>query len=332
MAAVTKIRSNAAPSVVTAAADIGYGSTKAMVMADGKAGDLLWMPSGAAPAKRVNAGFSGEKDEPLSIEGVPYYAGFEPDGTEHVRHQGAMFAVSPDYHALYLETLFRLGEPRISKMVLGLPTREFNSPAKEYLKATFAGTFEIRNQEFTVDDVLVANQPLGSGALYFQDHADDLKRQRLLVIDIGYGTTDIALIVRGKVDLDHSTSTEAAMRAVCKAVAKEVATSYDFEVSPSQIDEAFRNGETSFEKWGATVDLSDIAKRHADTIAKDIVTDATGCLGSLKNIDTILVSGGGAIYPGAELKNHINGPVIVVMENPVSANLRGFLMLAGAHG
>ncbi len=316
---------------VIVAADIGYGSTKAMASVKGAKGDVLWMPSGAAPASRVNTNFAGCRGVPLNVKGTPYFAGFEPDESRHRRHDGELFAKSDDYFALYLETLERLGHQHISKMVLGLPSREFDSSAKPYLKDEFAGTFSGREKDYTVDEVFVADQPIGTAASYYQDHTDLLANRRLLIIDIGYGTTDVALIVRGGVDRDYSMSIDTAMRTVCEQTARSISQDNDFDVRASEIDETFRSGSYDYVKWGKTIDLKEASAKACESAASNIVNDIIGKFGSLASIDQILTTGGGSVLVGGLLDDRTGGVPTASMENPVEANLEGFLLMVNAH-
>jgi PRTRC genetic system protein D len=291
------------------------------------------MPSGAAPADRVPVTLNGERvEEPLDVGGVPYLAGFERDITPHARHVAGRFAKSPDYHALFLEALHRLDCEIIETLVLGLPSVEFDDKAvKAYLKATFAGSHDIRGKSYAVRKILVADQPLGTAAIYYQDNKAALERGRMLVIDPGYGTCDIAMIVRGAVDRERSMSFDTSMRSVCTEVAKGL-SSEGARVSAEWVDECFRTEDMQPILRGMRVDLHEKAKIPAEVVAKAIVANTLGRIGSFESVSNVVITGGGAYLLGEHLKNMIKGPVVEIMNKPVTANLMGFFALANGHG
>ena len=310
-----------------AAADIGYGSVKAMLNRQ----DAIHFPSGSAPAKDVPVHLAGSHAVPLDVNGVPYLAGFEQEFSSHERHQAGYFARSADYHALFLETLDRLGEKDIDTLVLGLPSKEFDTDTKTYLKDTFTGLHHVRGTDYSIGKISVADQPLGTAALYYQDNQSSLNRERMLVIDIGYGTCDIAMIVRGAVDRSASMSFNIAMRNVCEAVARDLSTA-TAEFTANWVDERLRDGEFDIDTRGIKANLLEAAAGHAASAAEAIVRSTLGRIGSFTNIAEIVVTGGGAMVMGPCLEKLIQGPLVVVMDSPVTANLRGFVAMAEARG
>lgn len=314
-------------SEVISAADIGYGSVKAGI----KGHDPLHFPSGAAPADRVPVRMNGTSELPLDVKGTPYLAGFEQDMSEHRRHAAGLFAKSPDYHALFLETLHRLGAEKIDTLVLGLPSREFESDAKEYLKATFAGSHLIRGKKYSVDKVLVADQPIGTAALHYKNNERALSRERLVVIDIGYGTTDIALVVRGAVDRSASMSFDRAMSTVCEAMSRDLSTA-EASLTATWIDECLRSGQKKVSPRGVEINLAKAAAESASSVAQVIVSSTLGRIGSFSNVSQVVITGGGAHVLGEPIKKIIKGPEVTVMKKPVIANLLGFIAMASSCG
>jgi plasmid segregation protein ParM len=311
-----------------AAIDIGYSAIKACIAG----GKEIHLPSGAAPAEMVPVSMTDAHDkQPLTIRGVSYLAGLERDGTDYQRHSAGQFAMSMDYHALLLEALEQLGERNVSRLVLGLPSREFDSDVKDYLKDTFKGEHEIRGVKFNVGQVLVADQPIGTAAVYYRDHEDDLKMSRLLIIDIGYGTCDIALVVRGAVDRSASASFGSAMRKVCESAARAI-SSKDAKVSAEFIDERLRKGEKTIPLRGERLTLQDVIETPAKEVAAEIVNSTLGKIGSFARIQDVVITGGGAVVLGEHIKPLIKGPTVSIMNDPVTANLRGFVALANGHG
>lgn len=312
---------------IIAAADIGYGSVKAMI----KGKDAIHFPSGAAPADKVPTRFDGSREKPLQVGGVDWYAGFEPDISSHRRHVAGRFALSPDYHALFLETLARLGARQIDVMALGLPSREFETEVKDYLKKTFAGEHQIRGKSYTVGKILVADQPLGTAVLHYDKNAKRLERGRLLVVDIGYGTTDVAVIVRGGVDRQLSMSLDSAMGTVCHALERALSTP-SRTVKAEQVDEHLRAGEAKMVVRGEQIDIGKAMAPHADHVSREIVHGILGGIGSFADVSEMLVTGGGATVLGDPIAKMTNGLPVTVMDQPVTANLRGFVAMAASHG
>ena len=312
---------------VIAAADIGYGSVKAMLQ--GK--PPIHFASGAAPADKMPTLMNGTRDKPLKVGGADWYAGFEQDMTTHRRHSAGRFALSPDYHALFLETLHRLGKSSIDVLVLGLPSREFESDVKDALKKACAGDHDVRGRKVTVSKVLVADQPLGTAALYFDANQKRLERARLLTVDIGYGTTDQAVVVRGAVDRSLSMSLESAMGTVCAMAARELSNA-SRRVTAALIDEHLRAGEKVMIIRGDDIDIAKAIAPHAEIVAGSIVQGVLGGLGTFSDLTEMVVTGGGALALGGHIKKLTNGLPVTVMRDAVTANLRGFIAMGAAHG
>lgn len=309
---------------VTAAIDCGFGAVKAAIAG----GDILYFPSGASPIGNVLHSMSGDRltnRQPILIDGEEWVAGFEPTEARYDRHMASQFAMSPDYRALIIESLSQLNTDSIDVLVLSLPSHEFDGASKDHLKKSFKGKLEVKGETVNVKHVLVADQPLGTAAIYFDKNKERLQYGRIMVLDIGYGTTDVAVIQDGGVDRNRSLSLQIAMRTVCERTASEFGRSYRAEA----IDHLLRTNK-GYESNGRK--LSDVIAPHADTVAREITNSVRGRLGAFEEFSEILVTGGGAKILGGPIKALVKDTKIAVMDDPVTANLRGFLAMAASYG
>ena len=187
-------------------------------------------------------------------------------------------------------------------------------------------TFEIR-------EVIVVPQPLGTMYDYVYDpEADALNEklldQRAIVIDIGWGTTDIAILetarVRSTFSFDIGTSDY--ISDLQEDVNSNVPEASIFSLSPHELDLSLLESpvvETPFGQY----DLSAYVEKHAKNQAKRVYQEVMGLGLEFNKFYKIILTGGGSLLYEKYLREFFNDPRLVIQNNAVMANCRGFWLL-----
>ncbi len=329
--------------------DIGYGNTKFVRShAHGKV-EASMFPSLApqtGSSSTVGAGLLPRRDTVvIDVGGVFYEVGRDAaDALEpsHSQMRDRSYPRSPEYMALLRAALYYMGLERIDLLVLGLPVNTY-SEHTAHLTKTVVGKHHIPNvralslpgepatRTVHVNAVKVFPQPLGG----FFDHAirhrivQDMRAGTNLVIDPGYVTLDW-LVTRGTKPIDARCGAHAGgMSAILDSLAGQLKKAHDLpltNLTRSRIDEAVRTG-TKVTLFGKEYDISAFVP-SAKAKAREFVSSLAAKVGPGDDIDNIILGGGGAQFFLDAVQDKFPRHKIVVAEDPVYANVRGF-QLAG---
>lgn len=187
--------------------------------------------------------------------------------------------------------------------------------------------------KFEIVDVVVVPQPLGTLYNYIFDEKtlklnEKLVEQRALVIDIGWGTTDIAMLESGRVrstfgfDLGSSDY----ISAIQEEVNNEIPQANIMTLNPHQVDVMLLEGnvvETPFGKF----DLSKFTQENKEKLAERIYTEVMGIGLEFSRFYKIILTGGGSLLLEKELKQKFDDSRVVIAENAIEANVKGFFLL-----
>ena len=228
------------------------------------------------------------------------------------------------------------------RVVTGLPSSlSKNTAVAEGIKKSLIGEHSIKsvkwdqvdNIEFEIVDVIVVPQPLGT--LYnfvYDEKTKELDQtvlaQRALVVDIGFGTTDLAVLegsrVRGTFGFEIGVSDYIAN------LQEEVNNRYPeasiYALNPHQFDLALLQSttvETPFGKY----DLSALAEKHKGIQAKRVYEAVMGLGLEYNKFYRIILTGGGALQYEKYLKKLFNDPRLIIQPDAVTANVTGFYLL-----
>lgn len=135
--------------------------------------------------------------------------------------------------------------------------------------------------------------------------------ERILVVDIGGTTTDIALYSTNG-DLLKRFGSNSAMFPVRKRIAELMGK----PVSPIIMDRVLKTGQYKQEDVSAHIDKA--ASEHAEAIVKDIYASVT----DMASIDLIAIAGGGAALMGKHIQSQFDVKT-VIPDNPDHSIVRG---------
>ena len=228
------------------------------------------------------------------------------------------------------------------RVVTGVPSAlAKNTAVVEEMKRSLLGTYDVKSVvwdkvesiNFEVVDVIVVPQPLGTIYNYVYDRQTGelnqaLLKQRVLVIDIGWGTTDLAILessqVRGTFGFEVGTSD-------CIAGTQEEAnTKFPeaniYALNPHELDLALLQSYSVETPFGV-FDLAPIIEKHKRLQAENIYKNVMGVGLDYNKFNKIIIAGGGALLYEKYLRELFNDPRLLIQEDAVLSNVYGFYLL-----
>lgn len=228
------------------------------------------------------------------------------------------------------------------RVVTGVPSSlAKNTAVVEEMKRSLLGVYDVKSVvwdkvesvQFEVVDVIVVPQPLGTIYNYVYDKEkgeldQNLLKQRVLVVDIGWGTTDLAILesaqVRGTFGFELGTSD-------CIAgVQEEANTKFPeaniYALNPHELDLALLQSykvETPF----GVFDLEPTVEKHKKLQAENVYKNVMGIGLEYNKFNKIIITGGGALLYEKYLRELFNDPRLLIQENAVCSNVYGFYLL-----
>ncbi len=241
-----------------------------------------------------------------------------------------------------LKELPNLSNHEVLRVVTGVPSSlAKNQKIIAQIKQMLTGVHEVKSVTwedvkpitFEIREVIVVPQPLGTMYDYVYDPKADalnekLLDQRAIVIDIGWGTTDIAILetarVRSTFSFDIGTSDY--ISDLQEDVNSNVPEASIFSLSPHELDLSLLESpvvETPFGQY----DLSAYVEKHCKSQAKRVYQEVMGLGLEFNKFYKIILTGGGSLLYEKYLREFFNDPRLVIQSNAVMANCRGFWLL-----
>ncbi len=228
------------------------------------------------------------------------------------------------------------------RIVTGIPsTLSKNAAIIEELKQSLLGQHSIKSVKwdqvddvnFEIVEVIVVPQPLGTLYNYvYKAETKELDQkilnQRTLVVDIGWGTTDLAVLessrVRGTFGFEIGTSDY--ISDLQEEANNKFPEASIYALNPHQLDIALLESyvvETPFGNYN----LETLSEKHKEIQAKRVHEAIMGLGLEFNKFFRIILTGGGALLYEKYLRKLFNDPRLIIQENAVMANVRGFFLL-----
>lgn len=243
--------------------------------------------------------------------------------------------------AIGIANLLEAGMHKRLRVVTGVPSAlSKNAKVVEDVKKSLMGDYQIKSVlwdkvediTFSIVDVIVVPQPLGTLYTYLctSDGKIDQKlvSQKALVVDIGWGTTDIAILESGRVrsTFGFETGTSDFISAIQEEVNNDIPEANIQSLNPHELDIKLLespNVETPF----GTFDLSKYIDKNKEAQAEKIYSEIMGLGLEFSKFYKIIFSGGGAALYAKFLSDKFNDPRLVIHQDAVMANSHGFYLL-----
>lgn len=234
------------------------------------------------------------------------------------------------------------GKHEVLRIVTGVPSHlAKNAKVIEQLKSILLGSHEVKSVSwdkvetitFDISEVIVVPQPLGTMYNYVFDSAtqtlnNKLLDQRALVIDIGWGTTDIAVLESGRVrsTFGFEIGTSDLISGVQEQVNAKIPDANIFSLSPHELDLRLLESnvvETPFGEY----DLTEFVEEQKAIQAKRVYKEVMSLGLEFNKFYKIIMTGGGSLKYEKYLRQEFNDPRLIIQENAVMSNVRGFYLL-----
>ncbi|MCL2539894.1 MAG: ParM/StbA family protein [Firmicutes bacterium] len=228
------------------------------------------------------------------------------------------------------------------RLVTGVPSAlSKNGAIIEEMKKSLLGEHNIKSVKwdqvdditFEIVEVIVVPQPLGTLYNFVYDEAtkelnQKVLSQRSLVIDIGWGTLDLAVLessrVRGTFGFEVGVSDY--ISDLQEEVNNRFPEASIYALNSHQLDIALLKSyivETPFGNY----DLEKLAEKHKELQAKRVYEAVMGLGLEWTKFYRIILTGGGSLQYEKYLRALFNDPRLVIQEDAVSANVKGFYLL-----
>ncbi|MCF7996054.1 MAG: ParM/StbA family protein [Chromatiaceae bacterium] len=320
--------------------DVGYSNLKLAAGCCGEPPLERVMPAVAAPeahvAERLAGVPSGTSDGladgiRLSLHGQPWIAGINPArvlGWQRALHED--YAASESYEALVLAALQLVGEPRIDRLVTGLPVAQASDPtAREQLRRRLQGRQRLSEGSVEIAEVRVIAQPVGAFVdLLMQADAALIERigaGTVLVIDVGFFSVDWSVLVNGDLRRTRSGTSLEAMSVLIDAAAARLCAGRGGKAPVAAIEQALAAQRSKILLHGDWVALEpvlqlaarEVAQRALEALRQDLRHEQT-------NPDLLLLTGGGAALFAPVVQRVFPRVPLHQAADPVGANARGY--------
>ncbi|TFI47032.1 ParM/StbA family protein [Diaphorobacter sp. DS2] len=322
--------------------DIGYSNLNLAMGYRDKAMETKILPVGAAPIefmpRTVTGGYGTAGDfVQVLVNGEQWVAGVEPErlqGWERELH--ASYPETNQYKALFYAALALTGQKEIEVLVTGLPVSQFVvSEHRQSLENMLKGKHRISEKvEIEVKNVLIVPQPAGAYMDMTNKAESDLEllinEGKTIVIDPGFFSVDWVALEEGEVRFDYSGTSLKAMSVLLERTALLIRNEYGGDLSVEKIEKAIRAGKNEIPLYGQMVNFRPYLEHAMREVPKEALTALKKTMRSDGlDADVVLLAGGGALaYQDAAVEIFPKSR-IVVSDEPVMANARGFWLLAG---
>ena len=251
------------------------------------------------------------------------------------RREDRNWIQSDEWYLLALAALSELTTAKNAQLeiVTGLPVAFYSDKAQviERLSGFHQVKREGRHaQGFTVQAVKVIPQPFGAlldCCLSDKGKVVDktLAGGRVGIIDVGGKTCNLLAVNRlaeiGRETASVNVGGWVASRMLADVLAERCP---GLDLRPHEVTAAIISRQAIY--YGETVDLSEPVDSILDSLAAQVVGEASQVWNGAAGLSAILVSGGGALLLGDHIRQHF--PHARVVSDPVFANARGFWKLA----
>ena len=292
------------------ASDIGYGSSKFK-----SKNSMFKFPTAVAHVKHSQANISSSRI--YDYKGMKYFVG-EDASTDALKTRDYFFLAK--YAPLLLFKGMEIAKIDFTQPVslaTGLSLMNWNQ------KEEFANNIkDFVTNNVQVKNIIVNLIPQGKG-VYIDciDTAPDLDDKLVLVVDIGYNTTDVIPFMKGRAIAHEAWAENKGISVIINQLRKIISNKFGVNCSEHEVNHILH--EEKINIGGETRDLSIFIIEEVNAYCEMIINDLKSNNGDLfKRADKIILAGGGAyIFK----KYHELERNIIFAETPYEyANVKGY--------
>ncbi len=183
-----------------------------------------------------------------------------------------------------------------------------------------------------VESVKVLPQPAGAYMDRVRSGVDlsVIEEGRVVVIDPGFFSVDWVALDAGEIRYNSSGTSLQAMSVLLETIDKLISFDHGAKVGVDRLEKAMRKGDLTVLLFGNKVDISPYVASAVDKVAPIALTAMRQSMRDESvNADLVLIAGGGAEAYKNAATDIFSRSKIVVPEQPVLANVRGFWFYGG---
>ena len=239
------------------------------------------------------------------------------------------YPTTKTYKALFHAALLMAETESIDLVVTGLPVSQFHEPQrKSDLVQRLKGVHQVTpKRSITVRDVKVLPQPAGAYMDLVQTGGDLglIEEGRVVVIDPGFFSVDWVALEAGEIRYSSSGTSLQAMSVLLETIDKLISEDHGDKVGMDRLEKAMRTGDLQVLLFGEKVDISPYLNAAMKKVAPVALTAMRQSMRDESiNADLVLIAGGGAMAYKEAAKEIFSRSKIIVPEQSVLANVRGF--------
>lgn len=331
------------PDAIVRSIDVGYGNTKyVMFRTQGQDAQCALFPSIAPQAGNggdlTGGVFQRRNTVVVDVAGVRYEVGKDAmlaKDASYGRILDQGYSLTDTYMALVRGAIAYMGVDRIDVLMLGLPVNTYEANHQKVAER-MVGEHTVPlldgsgSRTVRVEQVRVLPQPIGG----FFDYAirnnlyGRMRSEMNLLIDPGYFTLDWVVAQGVKMVDARSGAHNGGMSAILATLAEAVGRDMGAQIpDPAVLDTALRNG-TNPRFFGKERDISEHIKVAKEKARQFVAVLANRVGNKGMDIDNIILAGGGAAFFKEIVQEQFPHHDLIVTDEPVFANVRGF-QLAG---
>lgn len=324
----------------TVVIDLGAGNTKLIASVNGRIVKQLVFPSAVshestgALSSFLDAKQANHELRPV-INGTPFRVSVRanqqvPDYSRPTPTDN--FQATPIHDALIAAALHETGLERVDLLVLGTPVQTYKKHS-EQLQQRWVGVFDFGlGRKIDVRGLLVVPQPYGTllcareeGVIERQEHIN------YCILDAGFYSVDVLTSKGLNMDESRSFGMGFGTAAIYQKIADMIAADLGLPVGDlDRIEFALRTGKP-FAVYNRSFNLKhDGYLQKVQPHIEALVTEIYGRLGGTEDIDSALLTGGGAALFQDAIRKVFRHTRVMMMPNPIEANARGYLIAGHA--
>lgn len=322
--------------------DIGYSNLK---MAFGRKGEGVErtkvLPVGAGPASLLPQSINGGNDKnalQVIIDDQKWVAGVEPErlqGWDRELH-GDYPSTDP-YRALFYAALLLSEQNKIDVLVTGLPVDQHQDEARRNrLIEQLAGEHTITpKRKVTVEKVVVLAQPTGAYMDLVNSTSDEelvelIDEGRTVVIDPGFFSVDWVLLAEGEVRYRSSGTSLKAMSVLLEQMNQLIRDDHGAAPGIDRLEKTIRAKKSTFLLLGEKIEIKPYFDQAMSMVAPAALIPLRQSMREHgMDADIILLAGGGASAYRDAAADIFTRSKVLLPNDPVTANARGFWHYAG---
>lgn len=313
--------------------DVGYNGLK-LAYGSGETPYDLHLPAGAGPLSAMPGSIDSGDSIPgvvVEIDGEEWVAGVDHrlfEGRERELH--ADYPSTKSYRALFYASLILSQQTTIDTLVTGLPVDQaLNLERRTRLESMLIGAHEVtKGQIIEVKKVIVLPQPVGAYVelLMTTDDPEAVMDGKVVVVDPGFFSCDSVAVEGGSVRRSSSGTTKKAMSRVLETASSLMNDDFgEGAVTKEKLEKAIHLGKETILVYGKRVEFKGYIEEAASVIAPQAISTIRQQMREDDGgVDIVLIVGGGANQYASSATEYFSRSQIVIPENPVLSNARGF--------